>query len=257
MAGRNQYLETLVALLNERKEQAELPSLRQALKLHLRRTKAGRTAYSLWSYARLLKPVRSEPKILRPKVIHEVKAVASNRSAIKSATASAVSPRTRKALLLVTTEGTDMPYGRFLLDLIDALKEERQIWVLHMGEGPLIDRFEGAADNFVSLPAARFDYSLARDQIKDLLVAAGGFELAIVAGKESRSVLPPLTEAYVPSLALLHEPDVYATSVFTFQEIFFLGYAHLFHISRGARPSETHLRLLEPSRGFRSDPGSR
>lgn len=213
LAAENQRLEVEVMRLGARQEK----SLRELIKRRVRGTAAGRVLYTIVQYLRMLLPPGGpdRPEIIIP-----------NEPPVSDAPTPLIqlkpdSDTARRKVLLVTTHAEDSPAARFVLDLADSLQSDADVLVWHMGEGPLLSEFKERAAGFMEHGGNRYDYALARHRVRELLAHVGQIRYAITVGKETRSVLPALSAAYIPSIALLHEPEAYATSVYVYQEILY------------------------------------
>lgn len=210
------------------KEVPAEPSIRQLLKQRLRRSAPGRLMHTLVQYGRLLVPpgggaptiiLPVEPPVAEPPVAEPPQQPAAPAPLMHLKPTDDATQRDK--VLLITAQAGDTSTTRFVLDLVESLQTHCDVLVWHMGEGPLLPEFQTTAAGFMENRSARYDYELARRLTHELAGEAGEIGFAIVVGKETRSALPPLAELYIPSLALLHEPDAYATSIHVFQEIFF------------------------------------
>lgn len=205
-------------------------SVRRILRRRLRHSAAGRIAYTLREYARLLRPPRgpAEPQILLP-VTPKIESASS-----------------RGIVLLITHHADDSSDTRLVLDLLHSVQQHYDVMVWHMGEGPMLGEFQAAAFRFMQHGGSCYDYALARTHVAELADEVGAIEFAIVVGKETRSVLPALSAAYIPSVVLLSEPDAYATSGYVFQEIFFWANHTFFTTPSSFAQAERNYGVIKP-----------
>ncbi len=219
-----QHLES--ELQATRKQLAEIqipePTVAQRLKARLKASRPGRLAHTLAEYLRLLSRPQREPEIFRaPDAEGSSDEPFTVAQSLDKAHRLGKGASQRGTVLFFTSEAEDTGEGRLVLELVECLQKSCDVVVFQMAEGPLLKQFTSSASACVQNRAARYDYSAAREAVHQLAEDVGEISFAIVVGVDTRSVLPALAELYIPALVLLPEANSYATSVYTYQEIFF------------------------------------
>lgn len=124
-------------------------------------------------------------------------------------------------ILLICVHGEDTPLGRYSLDLLDAIGQNCNVIVWHLGHGPLLADFQAGACHFVAAPEPRHDYALSRRFVFQVLDQHPEIAFALVVGGELKCPLPALAERYVPVIGVVDEQITEASSLYAFEEILY------------------------------------
>lgn len=126
----------------------------------------------------------------------------------------------RATILVVSHEASRTGAPVLSLNLVQALVERYNIVVLLLGGGPLSDAFRSAGAAVVTSTNLRGNPVLAHFVVCQLCERFD-FKFALVNSIESRVVLPPLSECFVPSISLVHEFASYTRPRDAFRDALF------------------------------------
>ena len=125
----------------------------------------------------------------------------------------------RETILIVSHEASRTGAPVVSLNLVIALVERYNVVALLLGGGPLSDAFRHAATVVVS-SSMRANPIVARLSV-DQLCERFSFKFALVNSIESRTVLPSLSNYFVPAISLIHEFASYTRPREAFRQVFF------------------------------------
>lgn len=107
-------------------------------------------------------------------------------------------------ILVVSHEASRTGAPVLSLNLVQSLVGQYNVVVLLLGGGPLTDSFRGPGTAVITMQNLRGNQALANLVIGQLC-ARFAFRFALINSIESRVVLPPLAEFFVPTVSLVHE----------------------------------------------------
>ena len=114
----------------------------------------------------------------------------------------------RPVILVVSHEASRTGAPVLSLNLVQSLVGQYNVVVLLLGGGPLTDSFSMPGAAVITMQNLRGNQALANLVIEQLC-ARFAFRFALINSIESRVVLPPLAEFFIPTVSLVHEFAAY------------------------------------------------
>jgi len=110
----------------------------------------------------------------------------------------------RPVILVVSHEASRTGAPVLSLNLVQSLVGQYNVVVLLLGNGPLTESFRISGTVVITMQNLRSNQALANLVIEQLC-ARFAFRFALINSIESRVILPPLAEFFVPTISLVHE----------------------------------------------------